>query len=160
MRRIKNVHLHEDPEKYNCFGCAPHNQLGLQLEFWEDGEEVLAHWEPKSYMMGWHNVLHGGIQATLMDEVSGWLVYVKCGTAGVTAEMQVKYRKPLLLSNGMVTISCRLLEKNRRFANIEAKVFSNGEVCSVGILKFYLIPEDVAKRDYHYPGVEAFFEEA
>ncbi|MBN2805713.1 MAG: PaaI family thioesterase [Prolixibacteraceae bacterium] len=159
MRRIKNVHLHEDPGKYNCFGCAPHNQLGLQLEFWEDGEEVLSHWKPQAHMMGWHNVLHGGIQATLMDEVSGWLVYVKCGTAGVTAEMQVKYRKPLLLSNGMVTIRCRLLEKNRRFANIEAKVYSNGEVSSEGILKFYLIPEEIARKDYHYPGAEAFFDE-
>lgn len=158
MRKIKNVHRHEDPEKYNCFGCAPHNKSGLQLEFWEDGDEVLAIWEPQPHLMGWHNVLHGGIQATLMDEVSGWLVYVKCATAGVTSEMNVKYRKPLLLTNGPVTTRCRLMEWNRRFATIEAKMISNNEVCAEGVLKFYLIPEEVARSQYHYPGVDAFFD--
>ena len=157
MRKIKNVHLHEDPEKYQCFGCSPYNKSGLQLEFWEDGDEVFATWEPQTELMSWQNVLHGGIQATLMDEVSGWLVYVKCATAGVTSEMNVKYRRPLLISNGLVTVRCKLREHNRKFATIDAVVISNNETCAEGVLKFYLYPENVARKEFHYPGVEAFF---
>lgn len=158
MRKIKNIHSHEDPEKYNCFGCAPHNKSGLQLEFWEDGDEVVAFWEPQHNLMGWTNVLHGGIQATLMDEVSGWLVYVKCATAGVTAEMNVKFRKPLLMNCGLITIRSKLHEQNRRFATINSKITCNNEVCAEAVLKFYLIPQEIARTQYHYPGVEAFFD--
>lgn len=158
MRKIKNVHIHEDPEKYNCFGCSPNNKLGLQLEFWEDGDEVFAIWEPQPNMMGWYDVVHGGIQATLMDEVSGWLVYVKCATAGVTFELNAKYRKPLLLSNGPIKVKSKLVERNRKFAVIDSLVISNNEVCAEGKLTFYLYPENIARSQFHYPGVDAFFE--
>lgn len=159
MRKIKNVHRNEDKEKYHCFGCAPHNKSGLQLEFWEDGDEVLANWEPKHEMMGWTNVVHGGIQATLMDEVSGWLVYVKCATAGVTAELNVKYRKPVMMDKGPVTVRAKLLERNKRLATIETRLECNGELCAEGLLKFFLYPETLAREKFYYPGVAAFFDE-
>jgi len=62
---------------YQCFGCAPHNHNGLQMSFAEDGEYVVSEWEPKDYFQGYYNVLHGGIQATLMDEIASWLVQIK-----------------------------------------------------------------------------------
>ncbi|MBN2262400.1 MAG: PaaI family thioesterase [Prolixibacteraceae bacterium] len=158
MRKIKNVHLHEDPEKYNCFGCAPHNQLGLHLDFWEDGDEVFTLWEPKPHLMGWVNVLHGGIQATLMDEVSGWLVYVKCATVGVTAELNVKYRKPMFMDRGPLKVISKLREKTHRMAIIDSRIEIDGVVHAEGVLKFFLFSEQVAREQYYYPGVEAFFE--
>ena len=27
-------------EGYNCFGCAPNNEAGIKMEFYEDGDEV------------------------------------------------------------------------------------------------------------------------
>mgnify|MGYP007031287515 CR=1 FL=1 len=27
-------------EGYNCFGCAPDNEVGVKMEFYEDGDEV------------------------------------------------------------------------------------------------------------------------
>lgn len=158
MLKIKNIHINEDPRKYNCFGCAPHNRSGLQLEFWDSGEEVLATWNPVPDMMGWHNVVHGGIQATLMDEVSGWLVYVKCATAGVTAEMNVKYRKPLYVDKGAVTVRCRLADRNRRMAIIHSSIEREGVVYAEAELKFFLIDEKTAREQYHYPGVDAFYD--
>ena len=40
-------------EGYQCFGCAPNNKMGLQMEFYEDGEDIVAHWTPKEYHQGW-----------------------------------------------------------------------------------------------------------
>ena len=159
MRKIKNVHQHEDPKLYNCFGCSPHNQKGLQLEFWEDGDEVFAIWEPQTHLMGWVNVVHGGIQATLMDEISGWVVYVKCATAGVTANMNVKFRKPLEMDRGPIKVIGKLREKSHRLATIDARIEIDGVVYAEGVLKFFLFPEKVAREQYYYPGVDAFFEE-
>ena len=28
-------------EGYNCFGCAPNNEAGVKMEFYEDGDEVV-----------------------------------------------------------------------------------------------------------------------
>jgi len=158
MRKIKNIHRNEDPEKYQCFGCSPFNDIGLRLEFWEDGDDVVTFWEPEKRLMGWHNILHGGIQSTLMDEIAGWVVYIKCMTAGVTTEMTVKYKSPVLIGNGLITVRGRLKEKNSRFAIIETQLISQDQVCAEGELKFYIFSEKVAREKYYYPGVEAFFD--
>ena len=159
MRKIKNVHRNDDPKKYQCFGCSPHNSEGLHLEFWEDGEYVLTNWMPEPKLMGWYNVLHGGIQATIMDEVAAWVVYVKCMTAGVTTELNVKYKKPVLIDKGVITVQGRLKEQNKRFAIIETQVISDNTICAEAEIKYFIFPEAVAKKEYHYPGIEAFFDE-
>ena len=44
MNKIKNPWLHKTG--YNCICCSPTNPIGLHLEFWEDGDDVLTHWTP------------------------------------------------------------------------------------------------------------------
>lgn len=158
MRKIINVHSSDDSGEYQCYGCSPHNAHGLKLEFWEDGDDVLTHWEPVLSLMGWHNVLHGGIQATLMDEVAAWIVYVKCGTAGVTAEMQVRYKKTVWMNRGTITVRGRIKEQNRRFALIGVELISEGEICAEADIRYFLFSEKVAREKYHYPGIDAFFD--
>jgi acyl-coenzyme A thioesterase PaaI-like protein len=148
MKKIKNIHRNGDPTKYQCFGCSPFNEDGLKLEFWEDGDTVISYWQPEKRLMGWYNVLHGGIQATLMDEVASWVVYVKCMTAGVTADLKVRYKKPVLIENGQITITGRLKEKNSRVAIIETQIISNNTVCAEGELKYFIFPEKIAKEKW------------
>lgn len=156
MRKIKNIHLNDDPNQYQCFGCSPFNEIGLKLEFWEDGDDVLAKWQPDKRLMGWYNILHGGIQSTLMDELAAWVVYVKCKTAGVTAELNVRYKKPVQIENGEIIVRGKLKEVSRRFAIIEVTLISNYEICAEGEIRYFLFPEKIAREKYHYPGIEAF----
>ena len=72
MRKIKNPWLHR--VGYNCFGCAPDNPIGLHMEFFEEGEQVICFWRPQEHFEGWVGVLHGGIVSTLVDETAGWVV--------------------------------------------------------------------------------------
>lgn len=159
MRKIKNIHLTDDPDIYQCFGCSPYNPIGLHLEFWEDKEKIISFWTPPANLQSYPKVVHGGIQSTLMDEIAGWLVYVKCGTVGLTAEMKVRFKQPLYINNGKIEITAELLSQNSRFAEISTKLIDiNKTVCAEGIVKYFLLPEDEAKSKYNYPGVEAFFE--
>ena len=64
MKKIQNPWLHK--EGYNCFGCAPGNEAGLKMEFYEDGDEVVSIWHPGPQYQGWIDTLHGGIQAVLL----------------------------------------------------------------------------------------------
>ncbi len=159
MRKIRNVHQNDDPEKYICFGCAPHNPHGLHLEFWEDGDFVLTKWQPQKHLAGWVNVLHGGIQATIMDEVAAWVVYVKCATAGVTSQMNVKYNKPVFMNHGEIIVRGTLIKQEKRIATIKTQLECDGEICSEAELEYFVYPENIARKKFYYPGVDAFFEE-
>ena len=159
MKKIINVHRNDDPEKYRCIGCSPHNPIGIKLEFWDDGECIISKWQPRPEFMGWVNVLHGGIQATLMDEIAAWVVYTKCATAGVTAELNVKYRKTVYTDQGEITIKGQLKEQNRRLAIIHTEIFNiKNELCAEADVKYFIFPEEVAKEKFYYPGVDAFYE--
>ncbi|HEY5510030.1 MAG TPA: PaaI family thioesterase [Prolixibacteraceae bacterium] len=160
IRKILNPYLKSERKDYNCFGCSPNNDKGLQLKFELHGDEVVAVWNPQRWAEGYRNVLHGGIQAALLDEVCSWVVQSLCKTSGVTTSMEISYRKPVLISDGDITLRGRLTEQNSRMAFVDGKLFSNdGTVCAIAKCKFFLFPIEKAKSDFEYPGGEAFFEE-
>ena len=157
MRRLKNPFKDIANGSYLCFGCSPANRIGLKLEFWDNGEEIFAHWHPENDYEGFHDILHGGIQATLMDEVASWFIFSKYGTAGVTSELQIKYLKPVSISKGKVTVSARLVSEKKRLITISCKLSdADGNICANGEVVCFIFPEKIAREKYRYPGVDAF----
>ena len=69
MKKIINLWLGIDG--YFCFGCAPDNEAGVKMEFYEDGDEIVSIWKPEQKYQSWINTLHGGIQAVLLSVISG-----------------------------------------------------------------------------------------
>src|SRR5580658_4075872 len=55
-----------------CFGCGPSNPNGLQIKSFLDGDILVAHFMPQSYLKAFDNVLSGGICGTLLDCHSNW----------------------------------------------------------------------------------------
>jgi acyl-coenzyme A thioesterase PaaI-like protein len=158
MRRIVNPFTRL--EGYNCFACSPANKNGLRMEFYEDGDEVISVWQPGPNFNGYGNILHGGIQATLLDEVSAWFVYIKLDTAGVTSGMDIKYLKPVYINAGPVKIRSRLHNMEKNIVNIKADLYSDsGILCSSAVVSYFTYPEKMARERLHYPGKGAFFNE-
>ena len=71
------------------------------MEFYEDGEDLVCMWNSSDTYQGWLKTLHGGIQATLMDELGGWIVNRKLQTAGMTTALNMKYRNPVPTGDGV-----------------------------------------------------------
>ena len=158
MRKVKNPFTGSDG--YNCFGCSPDNKFGLQLHFIDDGDWLLAEWEPKPQFQGYHNVLHGGIQATLMDEIASWFVYAKMKTAGVTSKMEVRYKKPVYTNKGIIKLKAKLQQQRRNLADIYVELSdSQNQLLATGVVQYFLFSEKVAKEKYYYPDYREFFEE-
>ncbi len=156
MKKLYNPFVKLDG--YQCFGCSPDNEHGLQLKFVEEDDYVTAVWEPKEHFQGWLNTLHGGIQATLLDEIASWLVFVKLDTSGVTCEMDFKLRHPVKVNEGNIHLKARLLEMKRNIAVIEAHLFnSKMELCTEGIIKYFTFSQEVAKHRFWYPGKAEFY---
>lgn len=157
MKPIKNPYAGK--ENYNCIGCSPTNPIGFNLSFFlnEENQSVLTSWEPNINFQGYHNVLHGGIQATLLDEIASWVVYTILKTGGVTSQIKVKYHKPVFISKGPIELIAKVDKLEKRLADIKAELFdANGELCTEAIVQYFVYPEEIAKKKYGYPGAEKF----
>ncbi len=82
-----------------CFGCGAENELGLQLAFRRIAEHTVeCEYVAPVHYRGAPTVLHGGIQATILDEVMGKAVHLAFHDRPemriVTADFSLRYRRP------------------------------------------------------------------
>lgn len=144
-------------EGYNCFGCSPENELGLRMNFKIDGEKVICDWEPEPHLQGWVGVLHGGIQATLMDEIASWYIFVKLQTAGVTSKMEVRLLRPVKMDMAPFRLVAGLHEMKRNIAILKIELFmSDGTLGAESLMHYYTYPQEVAREKLYYPGISEF----
>jgi uncharacterized protein (TIGR00369 family) len=90
----------DDPEN-RCFGCSPHNADGLQLRFHQSGETTVeCRYTPAPHICGAPEVVHGGVQAVILDETMGYAVRLALGGNRqiVTAELSLRYRRPVAMA--------------------------------------------------------------
>ncbi len=82
-----------------CFGCGPENEAGLQLDFRQTGTATVeCTCVVPAHLCGGPTTVHGGIQATILDEALGKAAHTGF-TDGprrriVTAEFSLRYRRP------------------------------------------------------------------
>ena len=144
---------------YRCFGCDPGSPIGLKLSFEREGDRVRSIWEPDPNMEGYPGVVHGGIQATLADEIGGWFIYAVLGTAGVTRNLEIAYEKPAQVSAGPFTIEAIEESHDRKEAVIIVSIFdSTGARIARARCTYAIFSEDVARKRFHFPGRQAFYE--
>ena len=118
MRKICNPWL--GSEGYKCFGCSPDNPIGVHMEFFEDGEDVVCFWHPQEHFQGWINTLHGGIQSTLIDEIASWVVFRKLQTTGVTTKLEVSFHKPVMTTDSLMQMHFMKKCRNRQFDYVKS----------------------------------------
>lgn len=151
MQKIKNSWADLKDDGYNCFACAPENPLGLKMEFYEDGDDIVSLWTPRDDYQGWMKTLHGGIQATLMDEIGGWVIARKLQTSGMTTSLNIKYRKPLPTGDDkQLEIRAHIREQRRNFVTMDASIAYNGEVCSSAEITYYCFSQEKAVAEFYF----------
>ncbi len=105
---------------HNCFACGGSNPIGMHLAI-ELGEGTASTtWLPGPNFEGWQEKVHGGLLATLLDEVMAWAPS-SFDSWAVTAEISIRYRSPAnpgepLSARGWVT------ERRRRIYQVRGEV--------------------------------------
>jgi acyl-coenzyme A thioesterase PaaI-like protein len=147
-----------DRPGYGCFGCSPGNSQGLRMSFFEDGEDIVCSWAPERRFAGYGGILHGGIQATLHDEIASWVVFVKLSTAGFTERLEIDYRNPVRIDAGLLTLRSRLerVEGNRAYIR-SSLVDGKGKLGSESLAVYFTIPQHIARKKMDYPEAGAFY---
>ncbi len=134
------------PQSRSCFACGQSNPQGLDLKFASDGKIVQTHWIPQAHHTGFANTIHGGLTATVLDEIMAWTCGILGGRFAYSVEMTVRYQSPLEPGERVQGIG-RLVE-NRR-----SKIFQTEATLQVG-------DRAVASASGKYLAVQAEVEEA
>ena len=82
-----------------CFCCGSKNPIGLRLEFDTSPEgRMRTIWTPRKEHQGFKDIVHGGLVATVLDEVMVRLLYIRRIQA-VTAAMETRLSRPVRSGN-------------------------------------------------------------
>ncbi len=98
-----------------CFVCGENNQYGLKARFFvqEDGS-VASSYTAEDRFVGYADILHGGILASLLDEVMIKAV-LKDMKLAVTASMEIKFKRPVYVGQKIELVGRVTQQKHRIF---------------------------------------------
>lgn len=112
----------EIPKYAGCFVCGDHNAIGLKAKFNLEGDVAVTEVVAGALFEGYKSIYHGGILATLLDEVMIKAI-LACGVFAVTAEITVRYH--LLVKTGdRIRFRGWITEQKGRIYRTEAEALS------------------------------------
>jgi len=84
-----------------CFACGLENPGGLRLQFHRETDTYVTRFIADAMYQGYHGVVHGGIIATLLDEIMARYVWELDGPSA-TAKLSITYRHPAPVGTAIV----------------------------------------------------------
>ncbi len=124
--------MRKQPNSRMCFVCGMENPAGLKLSFYEsEPGSAHAQWIAPDQFQGYPGVMHGGIVASLLDEVAGRAIMGGDQPQFmVTVTLDVKYRKPIPVGTSL-RLSAQLVKDRGRLAHVHAQLeLSDGSVAA------------------------------
>ncbi|MFZ5447192.1 MAG: PaaI family thioesterase [Thermodesulfobacteriota bacterium] len=130
-----------------CFVCGKDNPKGFKIQVRYLEADTAAETElslPREYQ-GWADVIHGGILATLLDEMMAHAVWHFAGP-GLTLSMEVRFHAPLK-PNELILVRGVLQTKNgsRRLAEGEIIRLADGARIASAKSRFILLENNADK---------------
>ena len=116
---------------HNCFACGADNPIGMHLHIELGDGTARSRWTGGDDYVGWSDKLHGGIIATLLDEVMAWAPS-SFDSWAVTAEMTIRYRSPAMPGEELEAEG-RVVGRRRRIYEVSGVVRgADGRVIAEG----------------------------
>jgi acyl-coenzyme A thioesterase PaaI-like protein len=127
----------------HCFGCGRHNVQGHRLKSFDEGEEVVARFNPLPQHMALPGFVYGGLIASLIDchamataaaaseRAAGRRIGDGPAPRFVTAALNVSFLKPTPIG-GELVLRGRVAERSERKAIVEVTLSADGVVTARG----------------------------
>jgi len=140
----------KQPNSKMCFICGLENPVGLKLKIYEVEPGVIeSEYTAPEHFQGYPGVLHGGIVATILDEISG---RAHMGPADAprfmfTAKLEVKYRKSVPTGK-LLKIVGKAGKSKGRSAEAWAGIYEaeSGELLAEGNTLLINVPEETLDK--------------
>lgn len=136
----------KQPNSNYCFVCGVRNPFGLHLKFYNTapGEVTAEYTVPENYQ-GYPGIVHGGIVAAMLDEVSG-RAYMDGGDEPrfmYTARLEIKYRKNVPVGENLRLVG-HTGKSRGRTATAKSKIFdSHGVLLAEADVLLVDVPAEV-----------------
>ena len=136
----------KQPNSRHCFICGLQNPIGLHLHIYETGPvEVESTYLAPEHFQGYPGVLHGGIVAAIIDEISG---RAHMGSDAMnprfmfTGKLEVKYRKNVPIGK-MLKIVGKAGKSKRNIAEAWAGIYDaeTNELLAEGTTMHINVPD-------------------
>lgn len=102
---------------HHCYVCGTKDDDGLHVSFYElKSERLLGVYHPKSAHGGYPGVLHGGVTASLLDEVMARSFQIKHEDPwGMTANLNIRYLKKIPMIETLYAVGWVVEDKSKMF---------------------------------------------
>lgn len=140
---VVRVPIPEPTDNPPCFACGSANPEGMHLQFFLEGDEVVTEFTAPRTWSGWGDVLHGGFQSLLLDEVCSWAFATLAESrAFVTSELTTTFKRPVRVEKPL-TIRGRIVERDERQALTTGEILdADGHVLTVGHVTIRILSPD------------------
>jgi uncharacterized protein (TIGR00369 family) len=132
-------------EPHNCFACGSLNEHGLQLDLHLGDGRSWAELELPARFEGWAGIAHGGILATLLDEVMAWALVAR-DNWGVTARLAVDFRRPVPIGQS-IRAEGWIVRSRRRLVDTAGHVVDSDGTILARAQAVYLTVDEERKRE-------------
>jgi acyl-coenzyme A thioesterase PaaI-like protein len=129
----------KQPTSRMCFVCGESNPAGIHVRFYEQADgSVLSRFTGCDHHQGYPGRMHGGVITAVMDETMGRAIMTRYGAKiwGVTAELTVRFRKPVPLGVELTAVGRITAEKTRLFEGSGEMYLPDGSVAVEASGKF------------------------
>lgn len=137
---------HKLPNSAHCFACGVHNDFGLKLEFYADGEGgAVCEYSVPRHFESYPGVVNGGVVAAMLDEMAIRAFLVEDPNRLMyTARLTTRYRQHVPVEQPLRLTGKATKDRGRR-AEAEAKLFGpDGELLAeADALMVELKPEEL-----------------
>ena len=114
----------------SCFVCGVENHHGLRINFYEEtAGKILARTTVPEHFQGYPGIVHGGIIAAMLDEVSGRTIMGENDAPRfmVTASLSLRYRRPVPVMKPLKLVGI-LREDSGSTARVHGEVFDENDM--------------------------------
>jgi uncharacterized protein (TIGR00369 family) len=135
--------LIELPHTAGCFVCGRDNPHGLRLASLvnTDTGQVQTVFTPAAHHIGFDGIIHGGILATLLDELMVWTAIWATGKACVAGELSLRFSNKA--TPGMPLRATAKITRNRsRIIETAAEVREGTTLICTGVGKYVPLGRD------------------
>jgi acyl-coenzyme A thioesterase PaaI-like protein len=107
------------PWSRSCYVCGEANETGLQARSFKVGDRIELPFTAEERFAGWNGVIHGGLIATVLDEVMTWAAILASEQPCFAAEFTTRLLAPLPPGLACRAVA-RVSESRRRIFSTES----------------------------------------